>query len=71
MIVKVQRPQASNDPAMMQQLLVYSKDSSISTFLPCTKEIDRMLGNRQKDFFHADVVGTILHFQQRADWQDW
>lgn len=73
MIVKVQLPLVTNDPDPCA--LIYNASRSVEYMAPLSepfgKDLIRIMRGRPKAFFHAKLVGTILHIGDEAPWRRW
>ena len=69
MIVKVQLPLVSNEAE--PKALIYNADRSIEYMPSVDDELRSLMGDRDKAFFHAELVGSILQIGNEADDQTW
>lgn len=68
-IVKVQLPLSTN--LEVPEALIYNQDRSILCQLPVSDDLKKSMGGAAKQYFFAELRGTILHLDKRAPWQDW
>ena len=69
MIVKIQASQYTT--AGQQQMLIYNEDKSFQMQEPITKEIKKILGNRLKAYFIAELINNELAIIEETVSQDW
>lgn len=67
MIIKIQ---VSLSPGPVQ-VLIYNRDRSVVHELPYEEEIEDLMGDRVKAYFHAVLVGDELVIEDEAPVQEW
>ncbi len=69
MIVKVQWPLGTS--MAVPRILIYNKRETVRFEADISKAWKDKMEGQLKRFFYAKLVGTIIHVEGPAPWQDW
>lgn len=77
MIIKVQMPLVSSDPAVVNEngeavgALIYDRSRTVQRIVPLTKELIEKMEGSVKRFFKATLVGDQIEIGEPVRWEEW